>query len=167
LKNIHEYLIQHSWKSGGTIYHFKWVKVPDTSQGQIHHFKLGGVGAYFKKLCRAEGGAEIFGVFRVKNHDFTPKNLIFSNFRGGRGACRVHGNSTLPPGSTLAFPYWKAWLTAGVFQIVLWHFKTLSVYLVLFHIQYAECNILVFQLHSQWVHCVKSPARLLTKTTPW
>ena len=28
-----------------------------------------------------EGGAKIFGVFRVKNHDFTPKNLIFSNFR--------------------------------------------------------------------------------------
>jgi hypothetical protein len=21
--------------------------------------------------------------YRVKNHDFTPKNLIFSNFRGG------------------------------------------------------------------------------------
>ena len=36
-----------------------------------------------KKLRRAEGGAKIFGVFRVKNHDFTPKNLIFSNFRGG------------------------------------------------------------------------------------
>ena len=31
----------------------------------------------------AEGGANIFGVFRVKNHDFTPKNHIFSNFRGG------------------------------------------------------------------------------------
>ena len=31
----------------------------------------------------AEGGAKIFGVFRVKNHDFTPKNHIFSNFRGG------------------------------------------------------------------------------------
>jgi hypothetical protein len=29
-------------------------------------------------------GAKIFGVFRVKNHDFTPKNHIFSNFRGGR-----------------------------------------------------------------------------------
>jgi hypothetical protein len=28
-------------------------------------------------LRRAEGGAKIFGVFRVKNHDFTPKNLIF------------------------------------------------------------------------------------------
>jgi hypothetical protein len=33
-------------------------------------------------LRRAEGGATIFGVFPVKNHDFTPKNLIFSNFRG-------------------------------------------------------------------------------------
>ena len=30
----------------------------------------------------AEGGAKIFGVFRVKNHDFTPKNHFFSNFRG-------------------------------------------------------------------------------------
>ena len=30
------------------------------------------------------GGREIFGVFHVKNHDFTPKkNHIFTNFRGG------------------------------------------------------------------------------------
>ena len=29
----------------------------------------------------AEGGAKIFGVFRVKNHDFTPKNHIFFQFR--------------------------------------------------------------------------------------
>ena len=36
-------------------------------------------GAHLKKLCQAEGGAKIFGVFRVKNHDFTPKNQIFSN----------------------------------------------------------------------------------------
>ena len=28
------------------------------------------------------------GVFRVKNRDFTQKNHIFSNFRGG--TCRVH-----------------------------------------------------------------------------
>ena len=28
----------------------------------------------------------MFGVFHLKNHDFTPKNHIFSNFRGG-GAC--------------------------------------------------------------------------------
>ena len=40
-----------------------------------------------------EGGAKIVGVFRVKNHDFTPKNLIFSNFRGGR----VLGASPLDP----------------------------------------------------------------------
>ena len=26
----------------------------------------------------------MFGVFRVKNHDFTPKNHMFSNFRRGR-----------------------------------------------------------------------------------
>ena len=48
---------------------------------RIQDFKLGG--AHLKKLRRAEGGAKIFGVFRVKNHDFTPKNHFFSNFRGG------------------------------------------------------------------------------------
>ena len=41
-------------------------------------------GAHLKKLRRAEGGAKMFGVFRVKNHDFTPKNLIFSNCGGRR-----------------------------------------------------------------------------------
>ena len=78
-------------------------------QGRIQDFKLGG-GAlkkiapsgerreniwgisceksrfYAKKsyfFPIAEGGVNIFGVFRVKNHDFTPKNHIFSNFRGG------------------------------------------------------------------------------------
>jgi hypothetical protein len=56
-------------------------------QGRIQDFKLGGTD--LKKLCRAEGGTKIFGAFRVKNHDFMPKNLIFSNFRGN--AC--------PPGS--------------------------------------------------------------------
>ena len=51
----------------------------------------GGGGGHLKQLCRAEGGAKIFGVFRVKNHDFTPKNHdftpknhIFSNCRGRR-----------------------------------------------------------------------------------
>jgi len=46
-------------------------------------------GAHFKKSRRAEGGAKIFWVFRVKNHDFTQKNHIFSNFRGGGGAARA------------------------------------------------------------------------------
>jgi hypothetical protein len=35
-------------------------------------------GAHLKKLRRAEGGAKNFGVFCVKNRDFTPKNHIFS-----------------------------------------------------------------------------------------
>ena len=51
-------------------------------QGRIQDFKLGGV--HLKKLRRTEGGAKNVGVFRVKNHDFTPKNHIFSNFRGVR-----------------------------------------------------------------------------------
>ena len=69
-------------------------------QGQIQDFKLGG--AHLKKLRRAAEGAKIFGVFRVKNHDFMPKNLIFSNFRGGHtpGApppwiCPCYGMSTM------------------------------------------------------------------------
>jgi hypothetical protein len=52
------------------------------TQGRIQDFKLGG--AHLKKLRRAEGGAKTFGVFRVKNHDFTPKNHIFSNCGGRR-----------------------------------------------------------------------------------
>ena len=50
-------------------------------QGRIQDFKLGG--AHLKKLRRAEGGAKIVGVFRVKNHDFTPKNHIFPISGGG------------------------------------------------------------------------------------
>ena len=41
-------------------------------------------GAHLKKLRRAEGGANIFGVFRVKNHDFTPNNHIFPILGGAR-----------------------------------------------------------------------------------
>ena len=51
------------------------------NQGRIQDFKLGGV--HLKKLRPAEGGAKICGAFGVKNHDFTPKNLIFSNCGGG------------------------------------------------------------------------------------
>ena len=52
-------------------------------QGRIQDFKLGW--AHLKKLRRAEGGAKIFGVFRVKNHDFTQKNVIFPILGGGGG----------------------------------------------------------------------------------
>jgi hypothetical protein len=47
--------------------------------GFIQDFKLGGGG--LKKIAPSGG------VFRLKNHDFTPKNHIFSNFR--RGARRL------------------------------------------------------------------------------
>jgi hypothetical protein len=47
-------------------------------QGRIQDFKLGG--AHFKKLRRAEGGAKIFGVFRVKNHHFTQKKSYLFQF---------------------------------------------------------------------------------------
>jgi hypothetical protein len=53
-------------------------------QGRIQDFKLGG--AHLKKLRRAEGGAKIFGVFRVNKHDFTPKKSFFFQFWGGGGA---------------------------------------------------------------------------------
>ena len=44
-------------------------------------------GAHLIKLRLAEGCAKMFVVFRVKNHDFTPKNHIFSNFRVARDGC--------------------------------------------------------------------------------
>ena len=37
-------------------------------------------GTHLKKMGRTEGGTEMFGVFCVKNHDFTPKNHIFFQF---------------------------------------------------------------------------------------
>ena len=61
-----------------------------TTQGRIEDFKLGE--AKLKKLRRAEGGAKNVAVFRLKNHDFTSKNHIFSNFRG-----RVLGVPCTPP----------------------------------------------------------------------
>ena len=56
-------------------------------------------GAHLKKMRRAEGGAKIVAVFRVKNHDFTPKNHVFSNFRGGGCA----------PGTTPPSPWIRPW----------------------------------------------------------
>ena len=74
-------------------------------QGRIQDFKLGGGGAHLKKLRRAEVGAKIFGVFRVKNHDFTPKKHIFSNFRAARAGGGGGGGGRLvrSPGSAPDF----------------------------------------------------------------
>jgi hypothetical protein len=55
-------------------------------QGRIQDFKLGW-GAHLKKLPRAEGGTKTFGVFHVKNHEFTQKKLIFSSCGGRRENC--------------------------------------------------------------------------------
>ena len=41
-------------------------------------------GGALKKITPSGGGAKNFGVFRVKNYDFTPKNYIFSNCGGRR-----------------------------------------------------------------------------------
>ena len=68
--------------------------------------RRGGGGAHLKKMSRAEGGAKIVGVFRVKNHDFTPKNYIFSNFRGARaGAPSPPPPPPPPPGFVPVFSY--------------------------------------------------------------
>ena len=47
---------------------YSYLLIYDRTQGRIQDFELGG--AHLKKLPRAEGGAKIFGVFRVKNHIF-------------------------------------------------------------------------------------------------
>jgi hypothetical protein len=47
------------------------------------------------------GSRENFGVFRVKKHDFTPKNHILSNFRGGARRVRP------PPGSAPAIGHYN------------------------------------------------------------
>ena len=76
-----ERLLKITLNTNQWTYFMFFFHVPD--QGRIQDFKLGG-GARLKKLRRAEGGAKIFGVFRVKNHDFTPKNHIFPILGGAR-----------------------------------------------------------------------------------
>ena len=63
-------------------------------QGRIQDFKLGE--AHLKNLLRAEGSAKYFGEFRMKNHDFTPKNHILSILEGG-GAPGVGSSLNLSP----------------------------------------------------------------------
>ena len=42
--------------------------------------------SYFSNF---RGAREIFGVFHVKNHDFTPKKIIFLPILGGRAPCAL------------------------------------------------------------------------------
>ena len=72
------------------------ITIPWKNAGADPGFQVrGGGGAHLKKLRREEGGANIFGVFRVKNHDFTPKKIIFFPILGGGGG----GGAGAPPGS--------------------------------------------------------------------
>ena len=64
-------------------------------QGRIQDFKLGR--AHLKQLRRAEGDAKFVWVFRVENHDFTPKKSYFFQFRGGEGRRRVRLPSRSAP----------------------------------------------------------------------
>ena len=62
--------------------------IPLKRAGAGPGFQVRGGGAHLKKLRRAEGGAKLFGVFRVKNHDFTTKKIIFFPILGGaRAGC--------------------------------------------------------------------------------
>ena len=54
-------------------------------------------------MRRTEGGAKIVGVFRVRNHDFTQKNHIFSNFRRGAHAGYPPPPPLDPPGLKLNY----------------------------------------------------------------
>jgi uncharacterized membrane protein len=46
LKNFHEYIIQHSLKSGGTKNYFRWAKVPGTAP--YWKVKVPGTAPYWK-----------------------------------------------------------------------------------------------------------------------
>ena len=75
-------------------------------------------------MRRAEGGANNFGVFRVKKHDFTPKNHILSNCGGMREkfwgiSCENHdftpknlifSNFKAPPTPPPPPPWIRPWL---------------------------------------------------------
>jgi hypothetical protein len=71
----------------GTLFKFSLYTIPVYSGFSLDRL-------YCSQPCPAEGGTIFWGVFRVKNHDFMPKNHVFSNFRGSG----VHARCT-PPGS--------------------------------------------------------------------
>jgi hypothetical protein len=70
-------------------------------QGRIQDFKSGGT--HLKKLRRTEGGAKMFGVFRVKKSRFYAKKIIFFQILGGGGTRRVrHPHPPVDPPLTYA-----------------------------------------------------------------
>jgi hypothetical protein len=143
---------------------YEWSLVVHSIQGRIQDFQLGG-GALKKNApsggrreniwgvsCEksrffpiAEGGAKIVGVFRVKNHDFTPKNLIFSNFRGGGGR-RVHP----PPGiAKIPHPIYYNPMSSPPQKSHLCQTEMISRVVFVQNLEYPFCNLhLIFALCS-------------------
>ena len=54
-----------------------FINLSNPTQGWIQDFKLGGA---LKIIAPSGARRENFGVFRVKNHDFTQTNHIFFQF---------------------------------------------------------------------------------------
>jgi hypothetical protein len=75
---VYQLLAHGRWFSPGTLSSSttKTGPMPGADPG----FQVRGRGQ-LKKLRRAKGGAKLFGVFLVKNHDFTPIFFFFPNFR--------------------------------------------------------------------------------------
>jgi hypothetical protein len=73
---------RHLWTPINVVITFKITLLYNIT-GADPGFQVRGAGV-LKKIAPSRGRHEIFGVFRVKNHDFTPKNHIFFNCRGRR-----------------------------------------------------------------------------------
>ena len=86
-------------------YKYIWWTISGADPG----FQVMG-GVHLKKLLWAEGGAKSVWVFRVKNHDFTPKNHIFSNLGGAPGARRVRPPSPLDPPLHISLFIMNCWI---------------------------------------------------------
>ena len=69
------------------IFHIKLAKVGGIKYDYI--FTVIKAIMHLVELRQAEGGANNFGVFRVKNHDFTPKKSDF--FPNAEGSAKIFG----------------------------------------------------------------------------
>jgi hypothetical protein len=97
-------------------------------QGRIQDFKLRG--AHLKKLRRAEGSANIFGIFRVENHDFTPNKWYFFQFGSAPAfgalvhpnicAVRVAQSLVFFVVICLIFCHFSFWSNILVLSVLLW-----------------------------------------------
>jgi hypothetical protein len=92
LKFVHNlFWLKLEWNAKSKLF---YCIIYRSSTGRIQDFKLGGV--HLKIIAPSGGRHEIFGVFRVKNHDFTPKNHIFFQFWGGGSTRWVHPPESAP-----------------------------------------------------------------------